>query len=193
LSSVILVLGGARSGKSSLAEKLARQMSDHVFYVATAAAHDEEMAERIRQHRARRPATWKTLEETHRLPELLMELPANSVVLIDCLTLWVSNLLLDQTMPRDGAGESEKELYIVAEAGRLLEAARKRGHRVVMVSNEVGNGLVPDKELGRKYRDIIGRVNQLVAGEAQKVYLVIAGIPLDLKVLAANLELEESL
>ncbi|SFR01942.1 bifunctional adenosylcobinamide kinase/adenosylcobinamide-phosphate guanylyltransferase [Desulfoscipio geothermicus] len=181
---IMLVIGGARSGKSEWAEELVKARGDSVIYVATAGINDAEMAERVRRHRERRPAGWRTVEETHQLAGVLNAAPAGSVVLIDCLTVWMSNLLLDESLPRRGAAGAEKEEYILQEAGRIVDAARRRELYLVMVSNEVGCGLVPDNALGRLYRDIAGRVNRRLAELADRVYYVVAGIPLDLQALA---------
>ncbi|KAF1085098.1 Bifunctional adenosylcobalamin biosynthesis protein CobP [Sporotomaculum syntrophicum] len=168
---ITLIIGGARSGKSSLAEKLAGAANGAVVYVATAGVHDDEMAERVRQHRLRRPDKWRTVEETHRLPGVLLTLPRGAVVLIDCLTLWMSNLLLDDA----------KEDYIIDQARGIVQVARNRQLHLIMVSNEVGCGLVPEYELGRVYRDVAGRVNQLLAELSDRVIFVVAGLPLELK------------
>ncbi|WP_435050896.1 bifunctional adenosylcobinamide kinase/adenosylcobinamide-phosphate guanylyltransferase [Desulfoscipio gibsoniae] len=183
---IVLVIGGARSGKSSLAEKLAAVPGKDVIYVATAGVHDDEMAERVKQHRLRRPDGWRTVEETHMLAGVLLSLHPGAVVLIDCLTLWMSNLLLDDHIPRPGAGISEKENYIIAQAREIVDVARDKQLTLVMVSNEVGCGLVPEHELGRVYRDIAGRVNQLLAELSDRVFYVVAGMPLELKSLAAG-------
>jgi adenosylcobinamide kinase/adenosylcobinamide-phosphate guanylyltransferase len=183
---VVLVIGGARSGKSEWAEELVKGRGGDVIYVATAGINDAEMAERVKRHRERRPAGWRTIEETHQLAGVLNAVPAGSVVLIDCLTVWMSNLLLDESLPRRGAAGAEKENYILREAGRVMDAARRGELYLVMVSNEVGCGLVPDNALGRLYRDIAGRVNRRLAELADRVYYVVAGIPLDLKALAVK-------
>ncbi|MBF7083057.1 bifunctional adenosylcobinamide kinase/adenosylcobinamide-phosphate guanylyltransferase [Desulfallas sp. Bu1-1] len=187
---IILVIGGARSGKSALAEKLAAALGDEVTYVATAGIHDEEMAVRVRRHRERRPEGWKTVEETHNLANVLRSTPAGSVILIDCLTLWVTNLLLDESVPKPGATGEEKEKYILDEVRDILGVARNNKHIVILVSNEVGYGLVPDNQLGRLFRDITGRVNQCIARVADRVFLVTAGIPLEIKSLAFSLTQE---
>ncbi len=166
-----MVIGGARSGKSSFAEKLAAAAGEDVVYVATAGVYDDEMAERVKQHRLRRPVGWRTVEETHSLTGVLLSLPRGAVVLIDCLTLWMSNLLLDD----------KKEKYIIDQARVMVQVARDRELHLLMVSNEVGCGLVPEYELGRVFRDIAGRVNQLLAELSDRVIYVVAGLPLELK------------
>ncbi len=189
---IILVTGGARSGKSEIAEQLAGVVSERVIYIATAAVHDEEMADRVRRHRERRPPGWCTVEETHRLAEALAGIPAGSCVLVDCLTMWISNILMDESLFDDnGLNNLDQEEYILAETGKLLATARQRGLTLVLVSNEVGCGVVPASKLGRLFRDIAGRVNRRVAAEADRVYLVMAGIPVEIKSLAVNVEREE--
>lgn len=191
LGKIIMVMGGARSGKSDWSEKLAMALSDNVVYVATAGIHDEEMADRVKKHRERRPTSWQTIEETHKLSDVLMSVHTGDVVLIDCLTLWISNLMLDELVPRQGATDDEKEEYILKEVKRLVSTARNNKIKLIMVSNEVGLGLVPDNKLGRLYRDIAGKVNQEVAKHADRVFVVMAGIPVDIKSMAVNIMREE--
>ena len=170
-----LVLGGVRAGKSSYAQRLASK-GGRVLFVATAAARDREMEERIKSHREGRPADWDTIEEPIDLVTALTPvLHRYDVVLLDCLTLWVSNLMLvgpDITSAREA---------ILAEAQRLVALYRKGDVSWVVVSNEVGLGVVPATELGRVYADELGRVNQLVAAEADDVYFMAAGLPMKIK------------
>ena len=164
-----LVLGGARSGKSSYAERLVERSSRAPLYVATAEAGDGEMADRIARHRARRGGGWTTLEEPLDLAEVLgREAGPNRAILVDCLTLWLSNLM--------GAGRDPEAAG--AELCRVLDALPTQ---VVLVSNEVGLGLVPETPLGRRFRDAQGRLNQAVAGCVPSVVFVAAGLPLVLK------------
>jgi adenosylcobinamide kinase/adenosylcobinamide-phosphate guanylyltransferase len=170
-SSSALVLGGARSGKSRFALDLAGAAPGPRVYVATAEGRDDEMRARIARHREERGAAWETVEEplelAARLPQLARRYP---VILVDCLTLWVSNLL------HADPGGAEARL------GALVPALGAcGGSRVVLVSNEVGMGIVPESALARSFRDLAGRLNQLVAGAAAEVHLVTAGIPLRLK------------
>ncbi len=170
-----LVLGGVRAGKSSYAQRLAAS-GQRVLFVATAEAGDEEMKARIEAHRESRPAGWDTLEEPTDLAGALKPLlPSYDTVLLDCLTLWVSNLLL-----KDPDLESARK-GILPEAERLLELYRSAGASWIIVSNEVGLGVMPPTELGRIYADELGRVNQLVAAQADDVYLMAAGLPLAVK------------
>ncbi len=168
-AAVALVLGGARSGKSRHAEALLQASPPPWTYIATAEAFDAEMEERIAAHRARRDAArWTTLDAPRDLPAVLASAPAAGPVLVDCLTLWVSNLML-----------AERPLELEAE---VLEAAlARRGAPTVVVSNEVGWGVVPATPLGRRFRDAQGRLNQRVAALAGRVELMAAGLPLRLK------------
>jgi adenosylcobinamide kinase/adenosylcobinamide-phosphate guanylyltransferase len=165
--SLTFLLGGARSGKSRLAERLALDTGLAPVYIATATAGDDEMAERIAQHRADRGTAWLTVEVPLDLPgAVLAESRADRVLLVDCLTLWVTNLLLaDRPVP-------------VAE---LLVALAARQGPVVLVGNETGMGIVPMGELSRRFRDESGRLHQEVAAAADEVALVVAGLPLWLK------------
>jgi len=161
-----LILGGARSGKSRRAEALLTALPPPWTYIATAEAFDAEMEARIAEHRARRDGAWETLDAPRDLPEALHR--ARPPVLVDCLTLWLSNLML-----------AEAALGTATEA---LEAAlRARTGPVVLVSNEVGQGIVPATPLGRRFRDAQGVLNQRMAALADQVELVVAGIPLRVK------------
>jgi adenosyl cobinamide kinase/adenosyl cobinamide phosphate guanylyltransferase len=163
--SLTFLLGGARSGKSSLAVDLARQWAGPVSFIATGEAGDEEMAERIRLHRAERPAEWETIEEPLEVEATLERVPQDAAVVIDCISLWVANLL--------GRGEQEDE--IEARGRALAESAAARRSLTVAVSNEVGLGVVPPTELGRQYRDVLGRVNVHWAAAADQAAFVLAG------------------
>lgn len=165
----MLVLGGARSGKSAYAERLVAESGLEAVYVATAAAGDEEMAARIEAHRARRDPSWRTVEAPDRLENVLrQEADEGRAVLVDCLTLWLSNLML-------------ADADVEARTERLVETARGAKGLRVLVSNEVGLGLVPETPLGRRFRDAQGRLNQAVAGVADRVVFMAAGLPLMLK------------
>jgi adenosylcobinamide kinase/adenosylcobinamide-phosphate guanylyltransferase len=163
-----LVLGGARSGKSRYAESLVEALPPPWVYVATAEARDDEMAERIAAHKARRDARWQTVEAPHDLAACLGNVPSGAALLIDCLTLWLSNRLL--------AGAD-----IDSEIAELEKAVDAYDGSVVLVANEVGSGLVPDNALGRRFRDLQGVLNQRIAARADRVVLMVAGLPLIVK------------
>ena len=168
-ANTVLVLGGARSGKSAYAERLVVDSAPTALYLATATAGDGEMAERIAQHRARRGETWQTVEEPLDLGGALAALARpDRPILVDCLTLWLSNLMLD------GAD-------IDAETARLAALLPRLAGPVVFVSNEVGLGIVPDNALARAFRDHAGRLNQAVAAAADAVFFIAAGLPLQMK------------
>ena len=174
------MLGGARSGKSAFAERLARHRGGRVLYVATAEALDADMERRIASHRQQRPPEWNTLEEPLKLPEVLPSASEGyDTCLLDCLTLWVSNLLL--SMEDNPSAEQE----IVAAAQRLMRAYEQSTASWIVVSNEVGLSVVPATRLGAIYRDALGRVNQEVAARADKAYLMVAGLALEMKSLGA--------
>lgn len=182
---LVLVLGGARSGKSAFAERLARaEGGDAVLYVATATVTDDEMAARIARHRADRPATWETVELPLRAGDTLREradLPP--VVLLDCLTL----LLSTSALTGSNLSEAAIEAHAIAEVDGLLRLRDAYSGMLIVVSNEVGMGMHPNSALGRMYRDALGRANQHLAACADAAYLLVAGIPLDLQRLRASL------
>lgn len=175
---LIMVTGGARSGKSRWAETLAAdlgiQLGLPVHYLATAVAGDPEMAERIRRHRERRPPEWSVVEETLDLSRVIGGL-APGVVLIDCLILWTANWLEAR-----GMNDRAEEL-IAADTRDWLLALKSSSRPAVVVTGEVGLGLVPDNRMARVYRDLLGRANQELAVEAGQVYLVVSGIPVRIK------------
>lgn len=177
-----LVLGGARSGKSAYAERLAAASGKEVVYIATAAAGDAEMAARIAQHRAQRPQQWHTVEEPIALAAALAAWRApHRLVLVDCLTLWLSNLMFSDGTQYPDVGTIELPARFHAQRAALLdELAAARGE-VVLVSNEVGMGIVPWGAVSRSYADEAGRLNQSVAAACDRVAFVAAGLPLMLK------------
>jgi adenosylcobinamide kinase/adenosylcobinamide-phosphate guanylyltransferase len=163
-----LILGGARSGKSRFAQTLAEALPGPLVYVATARALDAEMAERIARHQADRGPRWTTLEAPDDLPARIAALPFGAVALVDCLTLWLSNRTL-------AAAD------IDADIAALTAAIETSAARLILVSNEVGWGIVPETPLGRRFRDHAGRANQAVAAVADRAALIVAGLPLWLK------------
>ena len=163
-----LVIGGARSGKSRHAETLVGQYASPHAYIATAQAFDDEMRARIDEHRARRSADWQTIDAPFELVSALNGVPDRQTVLIDCLTLWLTNVMLAE---RDVDQESRELANVLA---------KPRGPWFV-VSNEVGLGIVPDNPLGRRFRDAAGRLNQMVAERASSVIFMVAGLPMKVK------------
>jgi adenosylcobinamide kinase / adenosylcobinamide-phosphate guanylyltransferase len=165
-----LLLGGARSGKSARALDLAADWEGQVVFVATAEAGDPEMAARIARHRLERPASWRTVEAPLELVRAFDSIPDRAFVILDCLTLWVANAL--------EAGWSDEDVERAGAAVATIVAGREQP--TVVVSNEVGLGLVPPTPLGRTYRDLLGRVNALFAAQAENAYLMVAGRTLEL-------------
>ena len=165
MGSLTLLLGGARAGKSTLALHLAHQSQRRVTFVATAQALDEEMAQRIATHQAERPNHWSTIEVPHDIAPVFDVVDPTSFVVVDCLTLWVANRLFA------GIGGDD----VVGEALGFAERARLHAGGVAVVSNEVGLGIVPDNALSRDYRDLLGRVNAVVATHCDEAFLVVAG------------------
>src|SRR5438874_2134155 len=176
---MILLLGGARAGKSSYAMRLAqvgeRASGDVVCFIATAQGLDEDMTKRIARHRADRPTNWRTIEEPCQIDEALRQASGARIVIVDCLTLFVSNWLMRHE------DEHECEHFVRQITRDFVELARSRQQTIICVSNEVGLGVVPDTSLGRVFRDLLGRVNQDLAAAADEVYLLVAGLPLQLK------------
>ena len=180
---LLLVLGGARSGKSAYAQQVAQELGgSRVLFVATAQAWDEEMAQRIAQHQQERPAAWRTLEAPHNVGQAIaLELDEAAVVLVDCLTLLVSNTILRLSESPDPVAAAAA---VEAEITALLQTCQENTATYIVVSNEVGLGLVPDNPLGRLYRDLLGRANQTLAAQAEAVYFMVAGLPVEVKALA---------
>lgn len=179
----ILITGGVRSGKSRFAQELALKSAKRVLFVATAVAGDEEMRQRIAEHRRTRPAAWSTLEVTTQVGnEIRQKVGTAQVVIVDCITLLVSNILgqyTDQTGEQIDAPLVEKE--VSREISALLECVHYLDASFIMVTNEVGAGLVPANKIGRLYRDLLGKANQLLAQQADEVYLMVAGLPVMIK------------
>lgn len=177
MAQTIFITGGARSGKSVYAEKRAREFGAPLGYLATAQALDSEMSDRVRRHRDRRGADWTTLEEPVYLSQVLARCDGQyQAILVDCLTLWLSNLLFKY----EDAGEQIEE-RIREDVQRLKGTLHGMVTPVVLVSNEVGMGIVPENALARLFRDIAGTTNQILAATADEVHAVISGIPLRLK------------
>ncbi len=178
---LVLILGGVRSGKSAFAEKLARELDQPTLYLATGQATDPEMDERIRRHRRSRPDGWTTLEEpldpaAALEPALAVPQPPQTI-LVDSLDVWIANLLLKHE--RESA--TEVESLALSSLDRLLDVCIKSPATFFLVSSEVGLSPVPPNRLGRHFQDLLGLVNQRVAAAADRVYLVVAGIPMEVK------------
>jgi adenosyl cobinamide kinase/adenosyl cobinamide phosphate guanylyltransferase len=160
-----MLLGGARSGKSALAVRLMREAPGDVAMIVTAEEGDDEMVERIRQHRTTRPSEWLVVEESIEILAAVKGVDDGAGLIIDCLTLWISNLM--------GLGLEDRE--ILERSRQVSEWARGRAGQTIVVSNEVGSGIVPDNALARRYRDLLGSVNALWAGASHAVYMTVAG------------------
>lgn len=177
-----MISGGARSGKSRFAEKLAEESGKSVLYLATAIAFDEGMKHRIDMHKLERPSDWTTVEMYSGFSEIgeLSEFKEPELVLLDCMTLLISNQMLESGLDFDKATMEDfdrLEDSIMTDIESLLEAVESLGKDIVIVSNEVGLGIVPDTRLGSAFRDISGRINQYIAHMAKEVYMVFLGIP----------------
>ncbi|MFH1003658.1 MAG: bifunctional adenosylcobinamide kinase/adenosylcobinamide-phosphate guanylyltransferase [Chloroflexota bacterium] len=178
-----LITGRGRSGKSTFAQELARQRGGPVLFVATAEAGDDEMRRRIERHRRERPAGWRTLEGTTGLgPLICREAGGARVVILDCVTLLVSNVL-GHYYSADGGPVDDAlvEAGVTAEIDGLVACLGQTGASFIVVTNEVGLGLVPDNRAGRLYRDLLGRANQRLAAAVDEVYFMVAGLPLRIK------------
>ena len=172
----IFILGGARSGKSRFAQELAGELGNRVLFVATGEPLDEEMLARIEEHKKSCPKGWRTLEIPTKIgKQLEAEIGDAEVVIIDCITLLISNQLGDLS------DYKKAEKLVLAEISKLIACIDKLDASFIIVSNEVGMGLVPEIKLGRVYRDLLGKANHLIAGRAGKVYFMIAGIPVAIK------------
>ena len=177
MAEIVLVTGGSRSGKSGYAQSRAEALGGKRVFVATCPEVDAEMEERIRRHRRHRQGRgWETREEPVELERVLRMVEAD-VVLVDCLTLWVSNLMYAAAGEGRDFGEDEVE---ESSAG-VMEACAGRAGKVFFVTNEVGSGIVPENPLARRFRDLVGRCNQTVAGGADEVVLLVSGIPVRIK------------
>lgn len=169
---LILITGGCRSGKSRYAVDLAKELNKQTVYIATMTFKDAETEERIKSHKKARPSEWQTVEEGKNIDTILMNLRGLcEVVILDCLTMMTSNLLL----------ELKEENKVIQRIESLLKVINESDMTIVVVTNEVGCGIVPDKKLGRDFRDLAGCVNQLFAQASDEVYLMVTGIPLKIK------------
>ena len=172
MGKLIFITGGARSGKSRHAVELAKQSAGQVSFVATCLPKDDEMKARVEKHRESRPADWQTIEQEMEVAPAIKKLSEDrSAVIVDCITMLVSNLLL--------AGKTEEQ--ILTEIQAIAESLRALKATTIVVSNEVGSGIVPDSELGRNFRDVAGKANQVLAEDADEAYLMVSGIPVRIK------------
>ena len=175
----ILITGGARSGKSSYAQTLAGKSGEKVLFVATAEARDDEMRQRIEMHKANRPASWTTLETPTNVGKNIREnVKNNRIVLLDCITLLV-NAIFNQF--GENLDEEKIEEAVIKEINELIECMKNPDKEFIIVTNEVGLGLVPANEAGRFYRDILGKANSMLAAACDEVYLMVSGLPVKLK------------
>ncbi len=184
---LVLVLGGARSGKSSFAERFVLNHGYKCAYIATAEILDDEMAERVKQHQLRRKNNrWVNFEAPYNAEQMVAQAgEAADCILFDCLTLYLSNLMYGKNAPNSF---EDKCVYVKNEVDKLITAARSTNKTVVFVSNDVGSGIVPDNQMAREYRDVAGWLNQQVGCEADSVFYVIAGQAVDIKKLAFKFE-----
>lgn len=183
---IVLATGGARSGKSTFAEKYLEERYEQVSYIATAIAFDDEMRARIAKHQAQRPSHWETFEAYKELDRLVTQIDSRSKgCLLDCLTILVTNWMMDDTRIDWDRPEPEAvnrlQSEILSAVGELLETLKGLELTMVFVTNELGMGIVPENPMARAFRDIAGRVNQLVASQADEVYLLVCGLPMTLK------------
>ncbi len=180
MGKITFLLGGARSGKSSYAADLAKKCDGRVVYLATGVICDEEMKRRIEKHRNDRPDSWETIEEPLYVEDVLRKLDRSvELVLLDCLSFLVSNLLLQYQ--DQGNTDSQTEDKVLAHILNLVSIAEEIETKIIIVSNEVGMGVVPETPLGRLFRDVQGRANQIVAAHAHEVFLLVAGLPMKVK------------
>ncbi|HEY5584735.1 MAG TPA: bifunctional adenosylcobinamide kinase/adenosylcobinamide-phosphate guanylyltransferase [Ruminiclostridium sp.] len=185
MTKLILVTGGARSGKSTFAEDKAKEFGENVLYVATSKPIDDEMKQRIAKHRAQRPAQWETLEEYKNLDVALATIIRDKdAVMLDCITIMITNLMLDQCFDWDNLTRDkveEIEYMIEQQIGRLISISKVAEVPFILVTNEVGLGVVPPSTIGRDFRDIAGRMNQILAKAADEVYFCVSGISMKVK------------
>lgn len=185
MAEIFLVTGGARSGKSQFAEDFALKLSEgRAAYIATAIVYDEEMAQRVKIHQARRNNSWTTFEAPFNADKTITEVAKNfKVILFDCVTIYLSNYISTQYLSDIDA------LYknCAAQVDKLITAAKNSTAKVIFVSNEVGGGIVPENKLARIFRDIAGFTNQKIAAQSEKVFMTVAGCPVDVKQLGEKI------
>lgn len=190
MGKIILITGGARSGKSCFAEKYAARYGKNIAYIATAQVYDDEMRRRVDLHQKRRPVSWATYEAPYDAESVVMQAAHTAdLILFDCLTLYLSNMLCAASMP---TAPDARYTYVKTRICRLIDSAKQSDATVVFVTNEVGMGIVPLNAMAREYRDLAGLTNQFMAEAAKEVYLVISGLAVDVKKIAEQLESDGS-
>lgn len=172
MSNIIFVTGGARSGKSNFAVKLANESKGKIAFIATAFAGDDEMKRRIELHRESRPKEWTTVEEPLDLAKAIELVSDHDVIIVDCITLYLSNLFCNNLIGED---------KILNNIKKTIESAKRFRGTIIIISNELGMGIVPENRMAREFRDIAGRANQIIAEVANKIYVCFSGIPLQIK------------
>jgi adenosylcobinamide kinase/adenosylcobinamide-phosphate guanylyltransferase len=185
MAKIIFITGGARSGKSQFAEQIVLNFGEKIAYIATAVVTDKDMEQRIKHHQKTRLQTWQTIEKYHTFQDLgKLEQPKAEAYILDCVTVMITNLMMDSGLDFEQVTTkqiSELETEIKEEIEELLQWVQANERNIVIVSNEVGLGLVPAYRLGSIFRDISGRINQLIARQADEVYFVVSGIPMKIK------------
>ena len=186
MKNIVLITGGARSGKSTYAEKLAKETKGRVLYIATSIPFDDEMKDRVKKHKERRPSNWYTFEGYKNLKQVFYnEEMQFDTILLDCITIMVTNHMFDKAGDNfdDFSDEAvdTMESEILQEIADFLDEAEKSTKTIIIVTNEIGCGIVPEYKMSRIFRDIAGRVNQYIASRAQGVHLVVCGIPIKIK------------
>lgn len=185
MGKLVLVTGGARSGKSSFAEEYVKKLGENILYVATSIPFDDEMKLRIKKHREQRPSHWETLEAYKDLDlKLKDKLESKSAVMLDCITIMVTNIMFEKNIDWDNVRADDIiviEQAVREEIDKLISAVKEAEVPFVLVTNETGMGIVPDNAISRIFRDTAGRVNQIIARAADEVYLCVSGIPVKIK------------
>ncbi len=185
VNNITLITGGARSGKSSFGEKLLKESNGRKGYIATAVAFDDGMKDRIKKHQSNRPSSWKTYELPFNISNLIKDISKEcDIVILDCITVFTSNILFEKELDWDNVTFEEIDLLeknIAIEIKKIINLAREYKLNMIIITNEIGSGIVPDNKLSRVYRDIAGRVNQLLGKLSDDVYVSISGLPLKLK------------
>lgn len=180
----ILVLGGSRSGKSIFAESLCPKLGDLIAYIATGEPFDEEMQERIRKHRQQRPSSWRTIEAYRDLSGIDEELDGMNTVMLDSITVYVNNMMYHSKVDVQTASAEqlrELEKHILEDIEAFMQRMNHKGLSLIIVSDEIGMGIIPENKLSRIYRDMVGTVNQQIAARCDEVYLVVSGITISIK------------